>query len=77
MRMITSMNTISKYWITHNSLIFTTEPFAEINDLVSYRSFKFALFYDWILRNELKTSTLITSVDLFYYRLISVLSNTF
>jgi hypothetical protein len=69
MRMITLMNTISKYWITHNNLILTTESFAEINDLVSYKSFKFA----FIMHNKLKAFILITSVDLFYYRL----SNTF
>ena len=77
MGVITSMKNISKHWITHNSLIFTTEPFGfAVNDSVSYRSFKFVLFYNWILHYKLKTSILITSVDLFYYRLISVLSNT-
>ena len=39
--------------------------------IINRNVFKLALFYNWTVKNKLKAHTLITSTNLFYYRLVA------
>jgi hypothetical protein len=58
------MKTISNYWILYHNWVLCNNDYFKLGEL-----------YDWALNNKLKASILITSVDQFYYRLVSVLYN--
>ena len=43
--------------------------------IINRNVFELALFYNWTVKNKLKAHTLITSTNLFYYRLVAFIYN--
>ncbi|BBG57731.1 hypothetical protein MaLMM01_gp152 [uncultured phage] len=43
--------------------------------IINRNVFRLDLFYNWTVKNKLKAHTLITSINLFYYRLVAFIYN--